>query len=232
LTDISIATPERSLRAYLRLPTGEGPWPGVVVLHDALGQTRDSRRQVDWLAASGYLAVAPDLYSWANKVFCIQAVYRDMLARKGTTFDHIDAVRSVLAGRDDCTGKVGVIGFCMGGAFALLTATDREFAASSVNYGMVPKDAEALLKGACPVVGSFGARDPTLKGAAARLENALTVNGVDHDVKEYPDAVHGFLNIHDGTLGWVMAKIKMKYDKASAADAQARILAFFGRHLH
>ena len=231
MNEIDISTPNHSLRAYLREPLGEGSWPGVVVLHDALGQTDDSRRQVDWLAASGYLAIAPDLYSWASTPVCLIAVTRSMLARKGATFEDIEATRSFLARRDDCTGKIGVIGFCMGGGFALLTASMVAFAASSVNYGMVPRDAETLLQEACPVVGSFGARDFTLRGAASRLENALAVNGVDHDVKEYPDAEHAFLNIHSGATGWVMARIGMRYSEASAADARARILAFFKKHL-
>jgi len=77
----------------------------------------------------------------------------------------------------------------MGGAFALLLAPGRGFTVSSVNYGNVPKDVDKLLASACPIVGSYGAKDPTLRGAAARLEQALIANGVDHDVKEYPDAV-------------------------------------------
>jgi carboxymethylenebutenolidase len=65
--------------------------------------------------------------------------------------------------------------------------------------------------------------------AASRLETALKINGVEHDVKEYPDAGHAF---HDGATGWVMARIGMRYHEPSAAEARPRILAFFGRHLH
>jgi carboxymethylenebutenolidase len=119
----------------------------------------------------------------------------------------------------------------MGGGFALLTAPGGGFAASSINYGTVPKDAQEILKGACPVIGSFGARDYTLRGAASRLEKALRLNGVEHDVKEYPDAGHAFMNIHGGALGWVMVRIGMGYHQASAADAQSRILEFFSHHL-
>jgi carboxymethylenebutenolidase len=228
---LNITAREHSLSAYFRSPEGEGPWPGVVVLHDIWGQTDDSRRQVDWLATSGYLAIAPDLYSWNRTPICILSVTRDMIARRGAAFDDIEAVRLALASRDDCTGKIGVLGFCMGGGFALLTATEG-FAASSVNYGTVPKEAQEILKGACPVIGSFGSRDYTLRGAASRLEKALRLNGVEHDVKEYPDAGHAFMNIHGGALGWVMTRIGMGYHEASAADAQSRILEFFRHHLH
>lgn len=229
--DISLTGGGSVIPAYLRVPKGVGPWPGVVVLHDALGQTDASRGQADWLAEAEYLAMAPDLFSRGNKFLCLRAVARQMTARRGTAFGDIELARSTLTGRDDCTGKVGVIGFCLGGAFALLTATDRGFTASSVNYGPVPVDAAALLDGACPVVGSFGGRDYTLKGAATRLEAALASTGVEHDVKEYPDAGHAFLESHGGALGWVMARIGMAPHEASTIDARKRILAFFERHL-
>ena len=78
----------------------------------------------------------------------------------------------------------------------LLLAPGRGFSASSVNYGTAPKYAyaQSFLTGACPIVASYGAKDRTLRGAADRLERALTAVGVDHDVKEYPEAGHAFLN--------------------------------------
>ena len=232
MTDITISGPAHTLAGYLRTPGGAGPWPGVVVLHDIVGQSDDSRRHVDWLAASGYLAVAPDLFSWGSKLRCIRATMRDLMARQGPAFADLEATRAFVAGHPECTGEVGVIGFCMGGGFALLAAAGGGFSASSVNYGQVPKEVEAILAGACPVVGSFGGRDFTLRGAAQRLDAALTANGVAHDVKEYPTVGHAFMNDHRGPFGWLVARIGMGYDSAVEADARRRILAFFGEHLH
>jgi carboxymethylenebutenolidase len=120
----------------------------------------------------------------------------------------------------------------MGGGFALLCAPRFDFQVSSVNYGEVPEDAAQRLAGACPIVGSYGARDRALRGRAARLETALASLEVAHDVKEYPTAGHSFMNrISTGPLGPLVRFVGMNYEHDAAADAWARIDDFFERYL-
>jgi carboxymethylenebutenolidase len=235
MPEVSFSSPHGNLRGYLARPAGAGPWPGVVVIHDAFGLSSDLRRQCEWLASSGYLALGPDLYSQGSKLSCLRSIFLDLRARRGKTFDNIDAARTTLLASDECSGRVGVIGYCMGGGFSLLLAPEGNYEVSSVNYGDVPKDADAVLAGACPIVASYGAKDRTLKGRAARLEHSLTLNNVAHDVKEYPDAGHGFLNQHDGAPAVLVAVLGrlmgLGYEESVAKDSRARIIAFFDRYL-
>jgi carboxymethylenebutenolidase len=233
MPDTILRTSAGEARAYLALPSGAGPWPGVVVLHELLGLNADIRGQADRFAGRGYVALAPDLFSLRRpKALCILAAFRALSKGSGAAFDAIEAARAALVERADTTGHVGVIGFCMGGGFALLAAPSGRFAASSVNYGPVPKDAARILRGACPVVGTYGGRDRMMRGAAGKLESALAANGVGRDVKEYPQASHSLLNHHSGRVPLLLDRVAgVGHHAPSAQDALRRIDAFFDRHV-
>src|SRR4051812_16887646 len=175
VTDISLPDVEggsAGLTGVLAVPEGSGPWPGIVLVHEAYGVNEVMRRQVVRMAEAGYLALMPDLFSQGGARRCLGATFRALRAGEGRAFVDIESARELLAARLDSTGVTGVLGFCMGGGFALAAATDRGFAASSVNYGMLPRDLD-VLEHACPIVGSYGARDHSLTGAAAKLSAAL-----------------------------------------------------------
>jgi carboxymethylenebutenolidase len=225
-----IPTSEGRLDAYLAVPDGDGPFPGVVVIHEAFGLTADTRAWTDRLAGEGYVAVAPDLFARGPAVICVLATMRSLLRGRGRAVEDVDAAREFLRDRSDATGKVGVVGFCMGGGFALVAAP-RGFDAVAPNYGALPRNLKESLRGACPVVASYGAKDPPLRDAAAKLEHVLTSLDVEHDVKEYPGAGHSFLNRHDGWTGVFDRIPGIGYDEPAAEDAWGRIMAFFGEHL-
>jgi carboxymethylenebutenolidase len=230
--DLTYSAASGQLGAYVAEPQGEGPWPGVVVVMDALGLSDDIRAQADRLAANGYLAFAPDLYS-GRGLRCVLATLAASRTGSGPAYGDLDAARRWLTAREDCSGRVGIIGFCMGGGFAVQCAPRLAFDAASVNYGELPRNAATRLAGSCPVVGSFGRRDLMLPGRAERLERALGDLGVPHDVKEYPDAGHSFMNRVQVSppFGAFVNLLNFDYHEPSSEDAWARILDFFGAHL-
>jgi carboxymethylenebutenolidase len=220
---------------YLAVPAAsaqpEGPWPGVVVIHEVYGLNGDIRGHADRLAAFGYLALAPDLYGGKAWVRCVRSAIRQLHAGSGPAFDALDQSRRWLAAREDCTGRTGVIGFCLGGGFALLCAPRGEFSAAAVNYGEVPADAERILAGSCPVVASYGSRDPMGAGPPQRLAEALTALSVPHDVHVYPGAGHSFMSPKPATLAPLAKLVRLEYEPYAAEDAWQRISAFFGEYL-
>jgi carboxymethylenebutenolidase len=99
---------------------------------------------------------------------------------------------------------------------------------------MMPKNVDAALEGACPIVGSFGAKDKQLAGATKTLQQVLTKKDIAHDIKEYPDAGHAFMNPHQAggpVFGTLLRITGAKPNPEAAVDAWQRIEKFFGKHL-
>jgi carboxymethylenebutenolidase len=212
----------RSIDAYLVLPDGPGPFPGVVVIHEINGLNDNIRDISRRFARQGYAALAVDLFSGSNRVTCLMQVFYGILIRplsNNTLADLQSALDFLRAQPGVDGGRVGAVGFCMGGSYALqLAIADDELRAASVFYGQNPRPMQAVAQ-ACPIVGSYPEKDFTAK-AAGELEAALKRYEVPHDIKIYPDARHSFFNDQG-----------QSFAPDASADAWRRMLAFFDTHL-
>ncbi|WP_068270241.1 dienelactone hydrolase family protein [Aldersonia kunmingensis] len=229
MADAQVQTPAGEIRAALEIPTGTGPWPGVVVLHDAIGFGDDIRGIARRIADAGFLALAPDLYSRGGALRCTRTVFRDLIRREGRTVDDIVAAREHLAARPDCNGKVAVAGFCLGGGFALIVSP-KGFDAAAPFYPSLPSSFEKVVDGACPIVASFGSRDPINIGGEKKLRAALDARGIEHDLETYDGAGHGFANKLPGEQ--FTRIVGFGYDEQATEQAWSRVFAFFGTHLN
>lgn len=234
MPDITYRDPvDGDVPGYLAVPDGAGPWPAVVVVQDVTGMTADLRRITDRFAATGYLALAPSLYGRGPRIRCMISTIRAAIAGNGSAHDSLVAARDHLIADDRCTGKIGLVGFCMGASICLQLAPGGLFDVSAPNYGHLPKDLEALGR-SCPIVASFGAKDPIVaRGTAAKLETALARGAVPRDIKEYPNVGHSFMNDLrlPGPIRVVERAIGMSYSAPEAEDAWRRIMNFFDKHL-
>lgn len=217
------------LNAEYVLPTGRGPFPGLVVLHEIFGLNDDMARITARLTDAGYACVMPDLYSANLKPLCIAQTITDMVrGGEHATLRRLGQVRDWLGAQPGIDGqRLGVIGFCMGGTFALATAAHHEYGAAAAAYARAPSD-EAM-RDLCPVVASFGGKDKAFLPQRDRLVAALERYGIPHDVETYPEAGHSFMN---RSLPKTLASVlPMGYSHDDAEDSWARILAFLGEAL-
>ncbi len=224
----------RAVAARLELPDGQGPHPGVLVIHELWGLTEDIERICKRFADAGYAALAPELYGPGRRPVCIARAVRDLTRAEGEQGlgRAAEALRALRERPEVDAERTAAIGFCMGGGFALLLGAREGLRATSVNYGRVPEE-PARLDGLCPVVAGYGGRDRQLLPHAERLRRFLEDRGVEHDVKLYPEAGHSFMN--DSLPAPVARALRplatIEYRPEDAEDAWRRILAFFADHL-
>jgi carboxymethylenebutenolidase len=229
VTTIQIDTPAGPIDALLDIPDGQGPWPGVVVIHDAIGYGPDKESTNGNIAAAGYIALTPNLFARGSWARCITKVFRELLTKRGRSLDDILAARDYLKSLPECTDRIGIAGFCMGGRFALVMSP-KGFGASAPFYGApLPRDLSDTLDGACPVVASFGGHDPVGIGAPVKLRRVLEQKAIPNDVKVYPRAGHSFANKLPAQP--LLRIAGFGYNQAATEDAWARVFAFFGEHL-
>jgi carboxymethylenebutenolidase len=207
---------------HLALPDAPGAHPGVVVIHEAYGLNENIKDIAGRFADQGYAALAVDLFGGRNRAVCMARYMTGMLAGSVNRYGigELKAALTYLTGLPEVDQeRVGAIGFCMGGGFAIAWAcTDRRLKAIAPFYGANPRPLDAVQR-ACPVVGSYPEKDFTASAGRA-LDKELERHNIAHDIKIYPGAGHSFFNDRGRA-----------YNKAAAADSWSRVLAFFGEHL-
>jgi carboxymethylenebutenolidase len=229
MTTIQIDTPDGPIDGLLNLPEGQGPWPGVVVIHDLAGYGPDKASINERIAGAGYVALTPNMYSRGGRIRCVARVMRELLTQRGRALDDILAARDHLQALPECSGRIGIAGFCMGGQFALIMSP-KGFGASAPFYGTpLPRHLSETLEGACPIVASFGSRDPFGRGAPERLREVTAAKQITTDIKVYPGVGHSFANALPGQP--INRIAGFGYNEAATEDAWSRIFAFFGEHL-
>ncbi len=220
---ITYRSGEEQVPGYLALPQGKGPFPALVLVHEWWGQNAWAREKADAFAAKGYATLAVDLYrgqvaddpDTAHQLS--RALPNDRASRD------LRAAFAYLAGRKDVDPKrIGTIGWCMGGGFALDLAEEAPVAATVVYYGRLPTEAATIAKLKAPVLGNFGAEDKGIPPASVEAFGAKAEQaGVKTDLKVYPGAGHAFASSPTGPA----------YRAEAAKDADARTDAFLARTL-
>jgi carboxymethylenebutenolidase len=222
--NVDIVRPGRTpLPGYVAKPEWLSRAPGVLVIHEAGGLNDNIRDVADRFARAGYVGLAVDLFSDGHRALCMLRVMVGALLRPlGSSGLHtLRASIDWLQHQPEVdAARIGVIGFCMGGGFALaLACVERDLTAAASFYGGNPRPISAMAE-ACPIVGSYPGKDPFTRGGAVKLEAALTRFGVSHDIKVYPGARHSFFNDRGRA-----------YHAEAADDSWERTLAFFREHL-
>ena len=208
---------------YLAIPE-KGSGPGVIVIQEWWGLVDHIKKVCDRFAKEGYVALAPDLYHGQSTRSPDEAGKLMMAMRIDQAEKDLRCAIQFLINHEATTGgKVGTIGFCMGGALSLYAATKNpQVGACVVFYGGHPNVKPDLEKLQAPMLGIYAGRDGFVTPEAVReLERQLKALGKPVEVHIYPDADHAFFNDQRPDV----------YNAKAAEDAWQRTIEFFAKHL-
>jgi len=221
---VSYKSGDETVQGVLYAPPGKGPFPALVVIHEWWGLNDWVKDQASKLADQGYVTFAVDLYR--GKVATTPDEAHEIM--RGVPEDRAKrdlhaAVEFLKSQPNVKPDRIGSIGWCMGGGYALDVALQEPpLAATVINYGHLATDPEALKKINAPILGLFGAQDRGITpDDVHKFEQALKQLGKKIDIKIYDDAGHGFENPNN----------KDGFRAEDAADAWRRITGFLASTL-
>lgn len=215
---------DSTISGFLALPQSHGKHPALVVIHEWWGLQPWVKEQAEKFAAQGYVALAVDLYRGQSTID--PAVARKLVSAlpRDRAIADLQAAFAYLASRPDVdSSKIGDVGWCFGGGWALQLAIHQpKLAACAVNYGSLPTDSAEIDAIRCPVLGNFAGLDRGITPAKVQaFEAAMKRAGKSVNVKIYANDNHAFENPAN----------KTGYRAGDAANAWQRMVAFFHRNL-
>jgi len=230
-----------AVKAYLARPSAAGTYPAMIVIHEAGGLGEHIRDVVNRFANIGYVALGPDLYTREGgppPPGDLEALMKRLFAMPDArVLADLEAAADVLRAHEDVTGKLGCVGFCMGGRYTLLFAvsSDRPDAAvdcwggfidtATLEHRSTPErptpPLELVPSLHCPLFAAIGAEDhnPSPE-VGARLREALAQTSHETRVEVYEGASHAFF-----------ADYRPTYRPEPAAKLWRDIVPFLARHL-
>jgi len=216
---VSFPSNGHSAEGYLALPAS-GKGPGVIVIQEWWGLVPHIKDVADRFAAAGFAALAPDLYHGKSTKEPDEAGKMMMALKMDEAAKDMAGAYDFLKAHPACTGKVGSVGFCMGGGLSLMIASIRPIDACVDYYGVAEAAQLSGLK--APVLGHYAANDTWASPeAAAKLEKGLRDIGKQVEFHMYPGTDHAFFNDSRPEI----------YNDAAAKLSWDRTLAFFKQHL-
>jgi carboxymethylenebutenolidase len=208
-------------RGYVAVPTGKGPFPALVLIHEWNGLVDRDRQVADLFASRGYVALVVDLYqgkTGSNQQENV-ALMNVVHAHPDVVIANLDAAQKFLRARSDVSGKIGVMGWCFGGGIALsyaLGGADHD--ATAIFYGSLVTDPAQLRRIHHPIYGTFAGQDRGIPPAqVAQFRAVLDSLGVKNDIHVYDPVQHGF---------WLWVDRDPATNTAPAADAWQRLVRY------
>jgi len=221
---VSFPNNGETVQAVLYKPAGAGPFPAIVVVHEWWGLSDWVKQQAADLAEQGYITLAVDLYR--GQATSDPEVAHELMRAltQDRAVGYLTAGVAYLKTRKDVqSARIGAVGWCMGGGYALqLAIAEPSLRAVAINYGALDTDAAQLKKIHAQVLGNFGGQDHGITPADVHaFAEQMQALGHPVDVKEYPDTGHGFQNPINKTT----------YNPADTQDSDQRMRAFFAQTL-
>jgi len=223
-TTVSYPSGSETVSGYLAAPDGPGKKPAIVVIHEWWGLNDFAKAKADGFAKQGYVALAIDLYR--GKVAADPEMAHELM--RGLPDDRalrdLKAAVAYLRARPDVdAGKIGSVGWCMGGGWSLnLAVAEPALAGAVIYYGHLMTDDATIAGLKVPLLGNFGGQDQGIPADSVREFAAKAkAGGKSVDFKVYPDAGHGFASSKDPKV----------FRIEDAKDANARADAFLAKAL-